>query len=449
MANVSYSLVYEGELTLGRDPLEVEYNLVTFFKLPQQKVKALIDRGHGTLKRNLTLPAAEYMQMVFAEVGLKVEIYHRTLANEAQPARGTKASKPSPKRATAIPLHPHRAAKQQAKARLYPHLFTFTGSGSEYFRIWFVNLLLTLVTLGLFSPWAKVRSDHYFYANTWLDGHKFTYHADPWELMREWSTPTLAALLWLNIYLCHPMVAPLLAVAMLPIIPWLVVYSMRSRAKNSTYRYVQFHFDGGYRDALGPFLLWPVLALLSLGLLLPVAIYRQNAFLIGQSRFGKVRFSFNATLRHYYRLYLPPVLLVLTLAGALGYLYLQLPAPLSPQLRLLLPPGLVLGALLLVTYLGAAGANLRYAGLSVEKQSFISRQRPLQLFVHRLKYLLLMLTTLGLAYPWLRVARARLRAESLALMAGQGFKEFIEQQENMGQAPTSPEFELFTFSNAA
>ena len=31
----------------------------------------------------------------------------------------------------------------------------FTGSGSEYFRIWIVNLLLMFVTLGIYFPWAK------------------------------------------------------------------------------------------------------------------------------------------------------------------------------------------------------------------------------------------------------------------------------------------------------
>ncbi|MGH8034242.1 MAG: DUF898 family protein, partial [Lysobacterales bacterium] len=30
----------------------------------------------------------------------------------------------------------------------------FTGSGSEYFRIWVVNLLLLLVTFGIYYPWA-------------------------------------------------------------------------------------------------------------------------------------------------------------------------------------------------------------------------------------------------------------------------------------------------------
>ena len=34
---------------------------------------------------------------------------------------------------------------------------SFTGDGKEYFRIWVVNLLLTLATFGIYSAWAKVR----------------------------------------------------------------------------------------------------------------------------------------------------------------------------------------------------------------------------------------------------------------------------------------------------
>lgn len=47
--------------------------------------------------------------------------------------------------------------------------FSFTGTGSEYFRIWIVNLLLSIVTLGIYSAWAKVRRMKYFYRNTRLN----------------------------------------------------------------------------------------------------------------------------------------------------------------------------------------------------------------------------------------------------------------------------------------
>lgn len=34
---------------------------------------------------------------------------------------------------------------------------SFTGQAGEYFRIWIVNLCLTIVTLGIYLPWAIVR----------------------------------------------------------------------------------------------------------------------------------------------------------------------------------------------------------------------------------------------------------------------------------------------------
>src|SRR5438445_6227587 len=61
---------------------------------------------------------------------------------------------------------------------------TFSGSGSEYFRIWIVNLLLTLVTLGLYYPWAKVRRLRYFYGNTAVGGDTLDFHGDPKRMLR-------------------------------------------------------------------------------------------------------------------------------------------------------------------------------------------------------------------------------------------------------------------------
>ncbi|HZR68833.1 MAG TPA: DUF898 family protein, partial [Burkholderiales bacterium] len=55
----------------------------------------------------------------------------------------------------------------------------FTASASEYFRIWVVNLLFTLLTAGIYSAWAKVRKKRYFYGSTKFDGATFDYFASP------------------------------------------------------------------------------------------------------------------------------------------------------------------------------------------------------------------------------------------------------------------------------
>ncbi|ALB61474.1 FIG018993: membrane protein [Cronobacter condimenti 1330] len=57
------------------------------------------------------------------------------------------------------------------------HAFSFQGSGGGYFPIWLVNIVLTVITAGLFLPWAMVRARRYFYENTELAGARFSYHA--------------------------------------------------------------------------------------------------------------------------------------------------------------------------------------------------------------------------------------------------------------------------------
>lgn len=42
----------------------------------------------------------------------------------------------------------------------------FSGTGGEYFRVWIVNVLLSIVTLGLYTPWARRRTARWFYDHT-------------------------------------------------------------------------------------------------------------------------------------------------------------------------------------------------------------------------------------------------------------------------------------------
>jgi uncharacterized membrane protein YjgN (DUF898 family) len=60
----------------------------------------------------------------------------------------------------------------------------FTGQAGEYFRIWIVNLCLTVITLGFYSPWAKVRRKRYFYGSTLLDGAAFEYTGNPVAILK-------------------------------------------------------------------------------------------------------------------------------------------------------------------------------------------------------------------------------------------------------------------------
>lgn len=88
-------------------------------------------------------------------------------------------------------LHSDRTLPELCSLRAAPIYYTepiirpeFTGSTREYFRLWVVNLLFTLVSFGVFSAWAKVRKKKYFYGNTRLDGDSLDYFGQPLAILK-------------------------------------------------------------------------------------------------------------------------------------------------------------------------------------------------------------------------------------------------------------------------
>lgn len=146
------------------------------------------------------------------------------------------------------------------------HPIGFTASGSEYFRIWIVNLLLIVVTLGLYLPWAKVRKLQYFHANTWVDGDALGFHGEPAKMLRG----TLIAAAFLIVYSVGShfsgWAALLAALAFIGLWPALFRASMRFRLANTSWRGLRFRFTGDTAGAYGALL--PPLALV----LLPFAV---------------------------------------------------------------------------------------------------------------------------------------------------------------------------------
>src|SRR5476649_1623037 len=142
------------------------------------------------------------------------------------------------------------AASKRAPADKIRYPVEFTGSAAEYFRIWIVNLALTILTLGVYSAWAKVRKKRYFYGNTLIDGECFDYRAHPLAILKG----RLIAVTALALYYACSEFAPtyhwLLFLAAPFLLPWLIVRSMAFNAYNTTYRNIRLHFRGGYREAL-------------------------------------------------------------------------------------------------------------------------------------------------------------------------------------------------------
>jgi uncharacterized membrane protein YjgN (DUF898 family) len=190
----------------------------------------------------------------------------------------------------------------------------FTGKGGEYFGIWIVNLLLSIVTLGIYSAWAKVRRMKYFYNNTKIDGVGFDYHARPLSILKGRIIAFLVFVLYAVLSKFSPIIGFILLIALFIATPWILVRSMIFNARNSSHRGLRFDFTGKTLEAAKVFIGYPLLILVTLGLAFPFVMQRTNKFLFENHQFGASNFKSEALVKDFYMIYLKLLGVVLALA---------------------------------------------------------------------------------------------------------------------------------------
>jgi len=145
-------------------------------------------------------------------------------------------------------------------------LIEFTGSGSEYFRIWIVNLLLILVTLGLYLPWAKVRRLRYLYSNTLIDSDPLHFHGEPLQMFKGILIVLVPSAIFSLLGEFWDEVGYIYILGIAALWPMLFRLAMRFRLSNTSWRGLRFAFCGTTTGAYRAFvpLLLPGICLLAL-----------------------------------------------------------------------------------------------------------------------------------------------------------------------------------------
>jgi len=153
---------------------------------------------------------------------------------------------------------------------LKPIEFEFQGEAGEYFRVWIVNVLLTIFTLGIYSAWAKVRNKQYFYGNTILNGSPFEYTASPIAILKGRSVVAVILIVFSVVVDFYPATKPLFGLLFLIALPWLIMRSLMFNARYSSYRNLNFSFEKNLSSAIKIFIGW--------GLLVPLTSKRIRRF---------------------------------------------------------------------------------------------------------------------------------------------------------------------------
>ncbi|SCZ65792.1 YjgN family protein [Thiohalomonas denitrificans] len=404
----NYEIVFSGEILEGFESHSVKERIASVFNLTGDKLDALFSHPQVVLRRNLNADKADEYRAMLERVGLKTSVRRSAPVPSASSGAGIPAA----------PALPENDIVADRELRNEP--FSFAGTGTEFFRIWIVNIALTIITLGIYSAWAKVRTQRYFYGNTRLHGSGFEYLAEPLQILKG----RLIGLGLFAVIMVGGEIAPVVGVIgsllLFVLMPWIVVQSLRFRARNSAWRNVRFGFDGNVRGALAAFVGWPMLGMLTFGLLMPLAFYKQQRFIVDHHRFGATAFRLELGPRPYYRLFL--TLVGIFLAAMIVSVPLGTVTPMLPTL-LLLPV-----YLLLFAWFTVKSVNLKYNNTRIDDHGFTASYALGSYMKLVALNTIGMVLTLGLFYPWARVRTARYAAEHMQLVSSGDLNGFVDQQ---------------------
>jgi len=404
MPNGTYELVFQGEILDGFDRERVKAEFGRLFNLTAERLDEVFTHPYVVLRKGLDSTQASRYQSALSRLGVKTLM--RPGAAAARGDGDTPAKTAAAMEATAEP-----------DGRL---AVEFSGRGGEFFRIWIVNILLTILTLGIYSAWAKVRTKSYFYGNTRIAGSSFEYLAKPLTLLKGRLIAFACLVAYYASELINPFLPLILGLIFIALLPWIVVRSLAFNAHNSAWRNVRFGFTGGTWQAAKAMLLWPLAAIVSFGLLLPFAMQRQAAFVIGHSRYGTEPFRFDARVGAFYRLFL----IALGIA-ALGGIFAAVAAALLPPA---IPVIAVAVYLVLFVWVNVARNNLVYGHTGIAAHRLEASYEFWSYLRLGLGNLLGLALTLGLFYPWARVRTARYAAEHLHLQVSGSLDAFSAAQ---------------------
>lgn len=191
------------------------------------------------------------------------------------------------------------ATSHNANVRVSP--IQFSAGKWEYFKLWIVNLVLSIITLGIYSAWAKVRNTQYMYGHTQVDGHRLNYLATPMQILKG----RLIALVLFVAYVVAIQMSQLAAIGLGLVVwlvsPYLMVQGLRFALRHTAYRNVRFGFTGTVGKAYVTFLLLPLLGSITFGLALPWVLYRMNRFIYDNIRFGNRQFEAELSVPAFYK----------------------------------------------------------------------------------------------------------------------------------------------------
>ncbi len=325
----------------------------------------------------------------------------------------------------------------------------FRGNTMEYFKIWIVNIFLSIVTLGIYSAWAKVRTNRYFYANTFYQNSSFEYTADPLNILK--GRAIIVAFYGLFIFsaqvLLNPIIAGGIFLLFILALPWFINRAIKFKLKYVKHRSINFRYDENAPSFYKFFLLHMVINIVTIGLAYPYSLNKFKKLLIDNSKFGNSEFQYAGETKNMYKQffkvlgsYIGYILAPMFVLGLVSYFLIPQGMGLAsnPSLFVILAAGAAIASYIFFIIVGFAIkgfydayiTNYVWSNTTIKENSFQSTLKPLALAWIYISNIFAIIFSLGLLTPWAKIRVAKYKCENFAIAATDISSFIATQQEN-------------------
>jgi len=285
---------------------------------------------------------------------------------------------------------------------------SFSGEGGDLFIITLKNILLSILTLGIYSFWAKVNSLKFFYQNTKVYKESFDYHGTGKESFIGFLKGMLIVggivVLFAGFHFLlknllgeigSGIAVVMLYLGIIGVQPMLILGKMRYHYGRTSWSNIRFSFKANTKEFTILFFKGIFLTVVTLGLYMPWFMVAQERFMSKKIKIGNKNFKYNGVGGEYFKI-------------------------------------LILGYILSVITLGiysfwwrASLKNYYWDHLEFGSVKFKSSLTGAKVFVNDIVVLAMVVFSFGIAFPWAVIKSLQLDLDNLELNGDPQIEEII------------------------
>ena len=202
---------------------------------------------------------------------------------------------------------------------------SFHGQGKKYFGILLKNWLLTLITLGIYYPWAKVKNLQFIYGSTALNKEHFAFHGTGREmfvglLKTIFIFGLIYTMAFLFVYLEMPVLGSVFFYfTFIAAVPLAIHGSYRYRFSRTSWRGIRFGYRGDRTELFSTYFKWIFFTIITLGVYGAWMKIKLRGYLLSNVRAGNIEFSYKGAGKDFFILNLKDFFLSLVTLGVYSF----------------------------------------------------------------------------------------------------------------------------------